>query len=188
MPRLARADRLLPTPLNLREHQAYDWLDLLPQYRDLLLTWDRVVYALPLLGEAPVCFYRRDRLERSHGARRFSEEARPPPDTPDDLGRVCGHCRVLSWPGLSFSASASPGDDDLDRLFFSVAACYARRAATPDERGSGEAGTNSPSTMICRRAARALDAPGFVHTLALLQRLASLSPPRYGSRTRGILP
>src|SRR5205807_460555 len=72
MPHWANSGKLWPVPaayvsrsqerVSERETQAadYAWENLLPLYRYKLCIWDQQAYALPLLGDALVCFYRED--------------------------------------------------------------------------------------------------------------------------------
>src|SRR5262245_15685611 len=57
LPRWAAGGRLEPMPEELTAPNGeFAWSDLLSQYREHLLRWEGVAYALPLLGDAPVCF------------------------------------------------------------------------------------------------------------------------------------
>src|SRR5437016_52561 len=63
MPRWAAADALQPVPGALTARSSsYAWENMLQVYREKLLVWDGKVYALPLLGEELVCYYRADLL------------------------------------------------------------------------------------------------------------------------------
>src|SRR5205085_5429996 len=59
--RFVSARRLLPVPeAYTASNGTYQWDKLLPLYGEKLTVWERSKYVLPLLGEAPVCFYRSD--------------------------------------------------------------------------------------------------------------------------------
>ena len=65
---------------------AYQWQNLLPLYRYKLLVWDGKPYALPLLGDARVCYYRDDWFRDAAGG--FQEKHGRPlaaPETWEDL-------------------------------------------------------------------------------------------------------
>src|SRR5207245_3947974 len=59
MPYWANSGKLWRVPEELVEHNRnYAWQNVLPLYRYKLCVWDQRVYALPLLGDALICFYR----------------------------------------------------------------------------------------------------------------------------------
>ena len=59
--RFASAKQLLPLPeAYTASNGPYQWDKLLPLYGEKLTVWERIKYAMPLLGEAPLCFYRSD--------------------------------------------------------------------------------------------------------------------------------
>src|SRR5262249_54875680 len=61
MPRWAGRGALAELPESLtRDGRKFEWRGLLPEYRERVLRWDRTVFAVPLVGEAPVCVYRSD--------------------------------------------------------------------------------------------------------------------------------
>ena len=137
MPRWAAAGRLVPAPQELTSVESGSgWTGLLPLYRDRLLLWDRTAYALPVRGEAPVCFYRRDLL--GDAGRRAAYEAKygrklGPPRTWDEFADIAEFFQGEPS-GLVHSLPPLPQDDGaLEREFYAVAACYARRAVLADE-------------------------------------------------------
>lgn len=192
MPRHAAADALTPLPEALLARGApFDWAGLLAHYREPLLLWQRVAYAAPLLGEAPVCLYRRDLYEDATHQKEYrtfqQRQDKPvrdlrPPTTWDELAtqaeyfskhRVAGKV-VPSLPAL-------PADGrELDRLFYTVAAGYARRAVpaeVPAEREEIFAFHYDLAAGQPRIAT-----PGFVAALAVLQRLQACRPKGAAAR------
>src|SRR5581483_6067617 len=82
LPRWAQAERLRELPAAFKQREEFNWGDLLPQYRELLQTWDRKTYAVPLVGEGLVCCYRADRFgdeaEQKAFQARYGRALRPP--------------------------------------------------------------------------------------------------------------
>ena len=153
--RWANAGRLAPVPDELLEPDSpFAWNGLLPLYRENLLRWNRTAYALPLIGEAPLCVYRTDR---------FTEAGLKPPatwkDVEDAAAKLAKADGAPSLPPL-------PDDDGLEREFFSIAAGYAHKAIpAPTVRDFAfHYDYDAPATPR-------IAGPGFVRALALMQRL-----------------
>jgi ABC-type glycerol-3-phosphate transport system substrate-binding protein len=158
---------LVPEPFTRRDNSA--WTTLLPLYRDQSLLWGRTAYALPLLGESPLFFYRTDLL---------SAAKLDPPATWDEFEKAAAYFH--NHPPTGFQGSSLPplpsGADALDREYFTIAAPFVRRAALAgDRRPAGEAETYSFHYDTATGESR-IAGPGFVHTLALLQRLQAFRP------------
>ena len=145
-----------------------------------MLLWDHIVYALPVRGEAPVCFYRSDLL--SDAGRRAAYEAKygrklGPPQTWDEFADIAEFFQSERG-GLAHSLPPLPRDDaDLTRKFWAVAACCAERAVPTDE----PAGPDRAEEMFgfyydLSTGRPRIDGPGFVHALALLRRLQKCRP------------
>jgi multiple sugar transport system substrate-binding protein len=172
--RWAAAGKLRPVPDSyLSPDGSYGWRGLLPIYRDPLLSWGRKPYALPLLGESPLCFYRTDLF-------RDLEKENPkklaPPQTWEDLVEAAelSSRRQRDKPVLP---PLPEGDDELDRLFYSVAASSARQAVRKDDpKPPPDVEVFSFHYDLATGAAR-IDKPGFVHALKLLQRLQKVRKP-----------
>src|SRR5260370_10366102 len=109
---------------------------------DQLLIWEGVHYALPLIGDAPVCCFRSDLLDDpSHQAafeKQFDRKLAPPATWADFERFARFFAEMLKGPSLP---PLPPDDVGLERLFYSVAAGYVRpaldleqpvRAQTPD--------------------------------------------------------
>ena len=180
MPRWAAAGRLAPAPAELTSAAGSGWTGLLPLYRDKLLVWDRAVYALPVRGEAPVCFYRSDLL--GDAGRRAAYEAKygrklGPPRTWDEFADIAEFFQGGSE-GLTHSLPPLPEDDAaLAREFYTVAACYARRAVSADEPDAPNRADEFFGFHYDLKTGRPrIDGPGFVRALELLRRLQKCRP------------
>jgi ABC-type glycerol-3-phosphate transport system substrate-binding protein len=190
VPHHAAAGRLLTVPATFTgDFTPYAWTDLLPQYREQLLVWDRAARAVPLLGEAPLCCYRADLLaDPAHRAafkQRFGRDL-DAPATWEQFAQIAEffNDRV---PG-GHSLPPLPQDDwALDREFYTVAASHARRFAPTEEAGpdpnrEGEKARADYLNEIFSfhydvRAGRPRIAhPGFVYSLELFKRLQAYRP------------
>jgi multiple sugar transport system substrate-binding protein len=183
LPRWAAEGQLAPLPTTYKAlENPLAWSDFLPTWREQLVQWDGKAYALPLVGEAPVCCYRADLLNS--------------PDDQSALHRLLGKNldRIPTWEQFAQVAeyfrdkgvAGKPGpslpplpraDADLDRLFYTVAAGFARRAIRHDE----ERGAYQPDDVFSfhynfETGQPRIAAPGFVHSLKLLQRLQACRP------------
>jgi multiple sugar transport system substrate-binding protein len=180
LPGQAAAGRLSPLPPQVKTDPAVGWSGLLPLYREHLLVWNRMFWALPLLGDAPVCFYRKDLLENPRHQEgfqtRFGRKLLPPATWQDfaDIVDYFATARPDQAPLPPLPAS----DRDLDALFFRVAAPFARRAARDDaprnekfSQGDLFSFHFSHTTGKPR-----IDGPGFVAALELLLRLQKHRP------------
>lgn len=176
-------DRLRPLPESyLSPDRALGWMGLLPLYRDQLLLWRGTVYALPLVGDAPLCYYRSDQFDDpEHQTAFLKREKRPlrPPLTWDDFERVAAYFAQTGKPSLP----PLPADDeDLDLEFHSLAAAYACRAVPEDETVAAEQRAAVFSFHYDLQTGKPrIDSPGFVHALQLLQRLQKFRPRQEGS-------
>jgi multiple sugar transport system substrate-binding protein len=189
--RWAAADRLTPLPDEYtRERPAdgegsrpkYDWAGLLPLYRERLLRWGERTYALPVRGEAPLCFYRLD-LFADAGHRADFRKSRgrdlAPPATWDEFAEVAEF--FSGRPGTSPSLPPLADDDEIDREFHTVAASCAVRAVevTHMPRDDPRAELFSFHCDFATGEPR-LTSPGFVRALALLRRLQPCRAPADG--------
>jgi maltose-binding protein MalE len=71
---LAEAGHLQPIPESHFNKKEYAWQDLLAIFPDRLLSWKGKVYGLPLLGEAPLCFFRLDLFSNSEHQKAFRDK------------------------------------------------------------------------------------------------------------------
>jgi ABC-type glycerol-3-phosphate transport system substrate-binding protein len=156
--RWAARGKLRPIPEELlARDDSFGWKGLLPLYREHLLLWDRVPYALPLVGSAPICCYRSDL---------FKDAGMKPPATWHDIEKAAAlFTKKLQAPCLP----PLPVDDDgLELEFTTIAAGYAQRAIT-----EGRPADLDPFSLYydLKTGKPRIDGPGFVHALALMQRL-----------------
>jgi multiple sugar transport system substrate-binding protein len=132
MPRWAAPGKLLALPASVRADGKYEWNRLLPLYRGKLLLWGATTpYALPLLGESPLCFYRTDLLDDPAAGEEFRKQTgKPltPPTTWEDFARVAEFFRGRKTAGLAETPLPPLPDDPeaLDRLFYQTAAPFVR--------------------------------------------------------------
>jgi len=183
LPSWAAAGRLVPIPAayQAREH-ALAWSDLLPTFRDQLIHWEGKPYGLPLVGEAPVCCYRADLLTApAHQTalhKMFGRELIGPA-TWEQFARLAEYFRDHRMEGQA-RPSLPPwptSDAALDRLFYTVATNFARRAMPSDEarRPDREDALFSFHYDLATGQPRIVS-PGFVQALKLLQRLGKCRP------------
>jgi multiple sugar transport system substrate-binding protein len=121
LPRLAKKGLLRTLPDAYSGERNSSWMDLLPLYREQLLVWDQKRYGFPLLGEAFVCCYRSDLLQAAGVS---------PPQTWEQFADLAEHFHKEGsegrpGPGLP---PLQQDDDALEREFYTIAACYAKRA------------------------------------------------------------
>jgi multiple sugar transport system substrate-binding protein len=121
LPRLAKKGLLRTLPDAYSGERNSSWMDLLPLYREQLLVWDQKRYGFPLLGEAFVCCCRSDLLQAG---------GLSPPQTWEQFAELAEHFRKQGSDGKSAaSLPPLPADDNaLEREFYTIAACYAKRA------------------------------------------------------------
>lgn len=195
MPHWANSGKLWPVPAaamarsperaSEREVQAadYAWENILPLYRYKLCIWDQQVYALPLLGDAQVCFYREDLFQdaghREAYRKRFDRELGPPATWEQftDIAEYFHHQKRIGIDHPCPSLPPLPDNlDELDRTFYSVAVPFARRAVREDDPRPPPAVEVFSFHYDLDSGAVRIDAPGFVHALRLLRRLQAFRP------------
>ena len=141
LPRLVVEQRLQRIPeATTRRGNDFAWDRLLPQYGEQLLLWNRIPYAVPIVGEAPVCVYRADLFASPEWQKRYaawqsktrSAVTSPlrAPATWEEFATLAAFFREEHPSGKTGpSLPPLPADaDELERQFFQVAASYARRA------------------------------------------------------------
>jgi multiple sugar transport system substrate-binding protein len=190
--RWATADQLTPLPEEYTQGRQrgggegqprYDWAGLMPLYRERLLRWADNVYALPVLGESPVCFYRPDLFADPGHKAAFRDKYRrdlTPPATWEDYAEVAEFFtdRLGSKPTLPPLGS----DDEIDREFYSIAASCVVRPSS---------GANLPSDRDARAEVFSfhcnfadgnprIASPGFVYALEMMRRLQACRGPADG--------
>lgn len=177
LPSWTQAGQIQPLPENFRDGDFFDWVDLLTHYREQLLLWDRKPVAVPILGEAPLFFYRADLLAdpKAQGAFKAKHmRALVAPETWEDLADLAEFYQGNLGPPLP---PLPTRDDDLDREFFTLAACYVRGAIPPDvPSNTGQQHEGFSFHRDVTTGAERLTTPGFVHALEAFKRLQGCRP------------
>jgi ABC-type glycerol-3-phosphate transport system substrate-binding protein len=183
LPHWVAAGQLTPLPESYQStNSSLAWHDLLPSLREQLLLWERKPYALPLAGESPLCCYRSDLLQapaHRDALRKLFGRDLEGPNTWEQFVRLAEYFHEHGGDGRPAPSlpPLSKDDAELDRLFYTVAACYARRAVPAGEAHQAERENDlfafhyDIDTGLPR-----LAAPGFVHALKLLQRMQACRP------------
>ena len=154
----------------------------MPTYREQLIHWEGKPYGLPLVGEAPVCCYRVDLLKApAHQAALHKLFGRDldGPATWEQFAALAEYFRTHRVEGRS-SPSLPPwpaSEAKLDRLFYTIAAGFARRAVSSDEASRADQENDVFSFHYDLKTGQPrIAAPGFVQALKLLQRLGKCRP------------
>jgi multiple sugar transport system substrate-binding protein len=178
LPRWAASGRLTPLPSSVREGPGLAWSGVLPLYREQLLAWDHTTYAVPLLGDTLLCFYLKELLEKDEHREAFAEKYGRPLRVPATWEGLADIAEFFYQAQKKPSLPPLPADvRELDRLFYAVAAPFARRGVREDEADEKvpaedlfafhfDLNTGNPRIAM----------PGFVRALALLQRLQAFRP------------
>jgi len=180
-PSWASKDKLLPVPKTFLQDQRHNWSDLLPLFRDKLLVWNRIAYGFALLGEAPLCFYRRDLLEDSahqQAFQRMHHHALTPPTTWEQFQEISEYFSSNWHPEQTIPALPPllGNDDDLESEFYAVAASYARHAFDQETQNTEIQAEVFSFHYDLRTGKPRITGPGFVHALKLLQDLQRFRP------------
>ena len=178
------AGQLTPVPETLTSRGGrYGWQDLLPLYRNQLLVWGGRAYALPLLGDAWLCFFRADLVrDPAHQAAFRAKYGRPlaAPATWDEYADIADYFNRQPRPGIARPCPSLPplpmADEDLDREFYSVAVPLARRAVREDQKKPAHSVDLSSFHFDLTTGKPRIAEPGFVAALRLLQRLRQYRP------------
>jgi multiple sugar transport system substrate-binding protein len=179
MPHWADAGKLHPVPEDLLQaNPAYAWQNILPLYRYKLCVWDQKVYALPLLGDEWLCFFRQDLFQDTRHRDAFKTKygrELAPPATWEQFADIAEYFHDKERPGIDRPCPSLPplsdSLDDLDRAFYSVAVPCVRRAVREDDPRPPPSGEIFSFHYDVETGAVRIDKPGFVHALQLLQRL-----------------
>lgn len=181
LPRWAAAGKLHSVPASLTTSESYHWKGLLQLYRGKLLLWDSTALATPLLGEAPLCFYRSDLIEDPATLEAFRTQTNrdlKPPETWEDFARIAEFFRERRPDGFGeTSLPPLPSDAEaLDRLFYQTAAPYVRRSGTEPGRAEAEPSERFSFHYSLRTGRPRLAEAGFVAALQMQQRLQACRP------------
>jgi multiple sugar transport system substrate-binding protein len=188
--RWAAAGKLQPLPEAIPQPDSpYQWRNLLPYYREQLLRWDRSDYALPLLGESPLCCYRADLFADPKHQKGFAQQFRrglKAPATWEQLADIAQYFHDHTPTGKPApSLPPLPADyGDLCREFFTVAAGFARRAVPVEEAADRASQLDEVFSFYydLKTGRPRIDSPGFVYALRLLQRLQAYRPAQPAPR------
>src|SRR6185437_11036540 len=182
LPRWAAVDQLamIPADRTARDNP-YAWTDLLPIYREQLVLWESTPYGLPLVGESPLCCYRRDLLENPAHKTAFREKfgrELTAPATWEQFAQIAEYFQQKAKGQSEPSLPPLPRDAaDLDRLFYTVAAAFARRAVPADEARRADHQDDMFSFHYDLKTGRPrIATPGFVDALKQLQRWQACRP------------
>jgi ABC-type glycerol-3-phosphate transport system substrate-binding protein len=190
LPRLVADGRLRPIPPELKQRDNdFVWDRLLPQYGEQMLLWEGVAYAVPVVGEAPLCVYRADLFDSPEWKKKYAawrtkhppgaETPLRPPSSWEEFADLAAFFRdehPSGEPGPSLPPL--PADADaLERRFFQVAASYARRAVRRDAQQGADYRDDVFSFAFDQKTgASRIASKGFVHALEMLAGLQSYRP------------
>jgi multiple sugar transport system substrate-binding protein len=179
VPHWAAADKLQSVPADLAVAKNYGWNDVLSIFSDRLLRWGDQKYAVPILGDAPVCFYRRDLFNDPKYADEFERlkgRKLKPPTTWEEFAEIAEYFNGKSGPSLP---PLPAGNDALDREFQTIAASYVMKAVKSvelDKRDRDHGDIFSFHYNLTTGEPR-IATPGFVAALKLHCRLQPCRPP-----------
>jgi multiple sugar transport system substrate-binding protein len=200
MPRWANAGKLHAVPQEYTSASGkYAWGNLLSLYKNKLLVWDRKAWALPILGDATLCFYRddifRDPLHREAFKKKSGYDLTPPA-TWQQFADIAEYFHGQPRNGSPCrSLPPLPEDDDgLDREFYSVVVPLARRAAREDDPRSPPSAETFSFHYDLDTSQPRIATTGFIRALELLQRLqpfrsteTTAEPPAHFQRGEAVL-
>jgi ABC-type glycerol-3-phosphate transport system substrate-binding protein len=185
----AVAGNLYPVPEPItREGSPFAWERLL-RSNQKLLTWDRQAFALPVLGDALLCFYRQDLLAdtsiREHFKKSHHQDL-PSPDTGprtwQDFVDMAEYFNKQTRPGISHPCASLPAlpadDDELDQEFYSVVLPFAHRGVREDDRKPPPDDEAFSFHYDLATDDARIASPAFKHGLKLLQRLQACRPQK----------
>jgi ABC-type glycerol-3-phosphate transport system substrate-binding protein len=197
LPALASRGQLTPLPAAFQQRgNLFEWPSLLPVYRELLLLWDASPFAVPLLGESPVCLYRADLFAspvHQQEFRAFLKERHPTAAVPELRAPASWQEFALiaeyfqQHPSGQFPRSLPPlpaGAAELDRLFYTVAAPFARQAIRQETvQVGGQRGSEFTDKVFSfhydlKTGKPLIDSAGFVAALEMLHRLQKCRPDK----------
>jgi multiple sugar transport system substrate-binding protein len=182
LPHIVSLNQLLPVPADSTKTASLDgWNSLLPLYREKLLTWSGQAYAVPVLGDAHVCIYRADLLSVADHRRRFHAKyghELDPPQTWEDYAQIAEYFTDHRESGKRIPSllPLPVSDEELDYLFFAVAAPHDRRAVYQDDRKRPKDDELFSFHYDIASSRARIDGPAFVYALKLLQRLQAFRP------------
>jgi hypothetical protein len=180
---------IVPIPDSLATGSNFEWPGLLPFYRETLTSWDKQKFAVPILGESLIFVYRNDLFtpQRKQAYIDWQKTRKLSPlrelETPSSWEALAQLAEFFrdTHPLRAGTASLPPlsqSDYELDELFYTVAASYARRAIPLDENQVANPLDELFSFHFDLLSMRPrLDTPGFVAAAEILTRLQNCRPP-----------
>ncbi|HEV3204074.1 MAG TPA: extracellular solute-binding protein, partial [Gemmataceae bacterium] len=172
----------IPSPY-LSSDGSYNWLDLLPLYRNKLLVWERKVYGLPLNGDASLCFFRddlfRDDANQSAFQGQYSRRLAAP-NTWEEFAEIAEFFNGKPRPAISRPVPSLPPlsdkQDGIDREFFTIAAPMARRAVREDDRNQPADDELFSFHYDLKTGQNRIANPAFTEAFRMMQRLQACRP------------
>jgi multiple sugar transport system substrate-binding protein len=167
LPRWAAAGKVAPLP----RPDAVDAF--MPLYRTRLLAWGGTPYALPVIGDGPVCVYRRDLYADPAAQQAYRDKYHrqlAPPETWDEFA---DQAEFFAARRARPSLPPLPADDaGLTAAFAAVAAPLAVRAVPTEAARAGQRSAKPFSFQYdVDTGLPQLAEPGFVEALTLLKRM-----------------
>ncbi len=167
LPRWVAAGKATPLP------RQGDVDEFMPLYRTRLLLWDEKAYALPVLGDGPVCVYRRDLFADPAAQQAYRDKYRRPLQPPQTWDEFADLAEFFAARRARPSLPPLPADDaGLCAAFGAVAAPYAVRGAPTGASKAGQARSAREFSFQydVDTGEPRLTEPGFAEALAVLKR------------------
>lgn len=159
-----------PVPAAIKRQ--IDWDDVLPIYRNTVLSWNNVAYGLPYDGDCINLYYRRDLFENPEYRARFKKKYKyelQPPATWTEYRDIAEFFTGWDWNGdgvADYGIAGSRVKGDISMLqFFAQAAAHAKHPDDP-------AYYFDPDTLKPR-----INNPGFVRALEIWIDTLKFGPP-----------
>jgi multiple sugar transport system substrate-binding protein len=156
-------DTLSQVPVALRSpDHPFQWMGLLPAYREQLIVWGGQAQAIPLSGDGLLIVYRTDRLKDSNFIDEFRKQFSHNPVAPTTWEEFAAIAAIFA--SIDGKPSLPPlSNSELASLFFRVASCQDRRVQieSPTTRVSGGLGALSFQFDLTNGKPR-LNAPAFL--------------------------
>jgi multiple sugar transport system substrate-binding protein len=167
----------------LQPGHRYAWLDILPVYRHKLLTWDGKVYGLPLLGDAPLCYFRADWLRDADNVAAFKTKhgrELTPPKTWDEFAEIAAFFNGRPTADDKQTVNGLPPvpaqDEGIDREFYSMAAAFARLGIREDDKQPPPDEEIFSFHYDITNGEMRITKPGFTAALGMFERLRKYRP------------
>jgi ABC-type glycerol-3-phosphate transport system substrate-binding protein len=186
----------VPAALRSPEHP-FQWMNVLPAYREQLIEWGGLARAVPLAGDGYVILYRADRLRDPKFVAEFQAQFQRAPAAPTTWDDFADLATAFSKADNKPTVAPLTGPE-LATLFFRIAACHDRLAQSDSNKSQDTTGnlerisfqfdltTGQPRLISPPFAAAALTKDGASLAVVSLAQLARLPrekgavPARYG--------